>query len=140
MMQHRIYATPDSRASCPPSSSPCPHVGCRHNTFLDVDADGRLHILDRVPVTDPRRGSGCSLWEEHSEEGLAARWGMTRRQIGEIEDAALGKVRARLSKAARAAFDRLIEARRREDEASQDGDGSASDDQDEALDAGSDGG
>lgn len=137
--KHRAYATPERRSDCPPPSSPCPHVGCRHNTFLDVGADGRLHILDRVPVLDPRRGSGCALWEEHSQQGLADRWGVARSEIWRIEDAALAKVLAALSQDAARALMRLVAHRRRlEDGEEANGDSGASDTQDAPLDAGAD--
>jgi hypothetical protein len=118
----RVYRTPETRADCPPPSSPCPHVGCRFNTYLDVGADGTLTILDRVPPSDPRRGSGCALWEEDTETGLAERWGTSRRAIRELEDAALSKLRAALNEGHYAALLRLVEARRQQEETHEDAD------------------
>ena len=113
----RTYKTPLTRGDCPqPEDGPCPHVGCRHNTYLDVGADGSLTILDRVPPGDRRRGSGCSLTESEPEKGLAERWGTTPRAIREIEASALRKLRALLDDRAWAALSRAVEARRAAEE------------------------
>ena len=112
---------PTTHKDCPPPTSPCPHVGCRHNTYLDV-AGRTVNIADRFTPTDPRRGTGCALrmgpmsWAEIGE-----RWGLNPWQVRRIEARALRKVGAAIGKDRAAAWLALLNSTRTESEGGEDG-------------------
>lgn len=87
--------TPATRAECP-TVRPCPHVGCRHNNYLEVTEVGTLKKPDYEPWEQPA-SSSCAL---DSRGGMtlgevAKVFGMTSERVRQIENAALAKLRAR---------------------------------------------
>lgn len=91
---------PRTRAECTNGPRPCPWVGCRMNTYLDVDRrTGRVALSrpgepDEVPADtscalDLAERGGMSL----SEVGDVL--GVVRERVRQIEEEALTKVRLR---------------------------------------------
>lgn len=70
------YNTPKTYDDCPPPTEACPHVGCRHNTYLDVSF-GKIHINARLPPGSIELAPCCSL--RYAERG-----GMAFSEIAEI--------------------------------------------------------
>lgn len=94
---------PKVRGDCEGGDRPCPFVGCRHHTFLDVSRDGSLKFNhgDREPEDVPAEVS-CSL-------DVADRGGVTLEQVGgvlnvtrermrQLEEKAIDSLKARVFK------------------------------------------
>ena len=95
----RAYQTPTTYADCPPPSVACPHVGCRHNTYLDIQRGG-VRINAALPPGSPELAPCCAL--RYAERGplpyeeIAAILNIHWRGVQAVEEAALAKVKAAL--------------------------------------------
>lgn len=92
---------PKTRGDCEGGDRPCPFVGCRHHTFLDVGRDGSLKFNhgDKPPEEVSAEAS-CSL-------DVADRGGVTLEQVGgvlnvtrermrQLEEKAIDSLRAKV--------------------------------------------
>ena len=91
---------PRTRGDCVDGPRPCPWVGCRHNTFLDVSAkSGALtlnHGLEPDEV-DPRLSCALDVAERGGAgvELIGGAMGFTRERARQIEEKALRKIQRR---------------------------------------------
>jgi hypothetical protein len=96
---------PRSRAECEHMERPCPWVGCRWHTFLDVNpSTGTITLnfpdvdpgnLDRLPYTcalDVAEHGGAML------EDVGAVLNLTRERVRQIEAGALARIRGRMAR------------------------------------------
>lgn len=91
---------PKKREDCKNIPRPCPFVGCRHNTFIDINqSSGRLKILfDECEDPTDMSVSNCVLdiVEKNGSmtlEDVGAYMNVTRERVRQIGDAALRKIR-----------------------------------------------
>jgi hypothetical protein len=88
---------PRRRADCRSVERPCPFVGCRHHLFLDVTGNGSIkyNFPDLQPEELPET---CSL--DIADAGGKPLWrvgelmNMTRERIRQVEEEAVGRLRA----------------------------------------------
>lgn len=82
---------PATRADCP-TIRPCPHVRCRHNTYLDVTENGSLSVPRHEPWDHPAAWS-CVLDSRGATlEEVGEVLGVTRERVRQIEVLALAKL------------------------------------------------
>lgn len=99
MSDHRAYETPATYGDCPPEDEACPHVGCRHNTYLDIQR-GKVRVNSPLPPGHPDLAPCCAL--RYAERGgmqleeVADVLRLTHRGIQEIERAAFRKFKRAL--------------------------------------------
>lgn len=100
--KQRAYNTPTTYADCPPPETACPHVGCRHNTYLDIQR-GHVRVNARLPPGDPALAPCCSL--RYADDGgmpyeaIGEVMGLHWRGVQGIEESALAKIKARWGEA-----------------------------------------
>lgn len=89
---------PRRRADCAGVPRPCPFVGCRYNTFLDVRADGRLvRLRGKNGPLSVNPATSCAL--DIAEAGprqvtdIANLLGVTTPRISQIIDRASQRLR-----------------------------------------------
>jgi hypothetical protein len=68
---------PRTRADCASVPRPCPWVGCRFNTFLDVDDDGRIRFNGEGDPDERDPRFSCAL--DVADEG-----GASLRDVGDL--------------------------------------------------------
>jgi hypothetical protein len=87
---------PRTRGECP-DVRPCPWVGCRYNTYLEVSTHGSLTLFDpgRQPW-DVSPATSCALDVAErggvTPEDVGAIFGMSRERIRQIEQGALAQL------------------------------------------------
>lgn len=94
-----VHDRPKTRADCSGVPRPCPYVGCKYNTYLEVKKNGS--ILFRKPGLEPDEvdplnscvldiidRSGSVSCEEAGEA-----LGVTRHQVASVEMDVLGRLR-----------------------------------------------
>lgn len=88
---------PRRRADCAGVPRPCPYVGCRYNTFLDVRADGRLVRLRGKSgplAVNPATSCALDIAEApRSVTEIADLLGVTKGMISRIVDRASQRLR-----------------------------------------------
>lgn len=98
----RLYQTPRTYADCPPESQACPHVGCRHNTYLDIQR-GKVRVNARRPPGHPDLAPCCSLRYaaagDMPYEAIGEVMGLHWRGVQAIEQTALAKIKAMFGEA-----------------------------------------
>lgn len=79
-------ARPRSREECKMMSRPCPHVGCRHHLYLDVNME-----TGSIKVNFPH----LEVWElkETCSLDVADRGGVTLEEVGEIMNLTRERIR-----------------------------------------------
>lgn len=90
---------PKTRGECEGGPRPCPLVGCRHHTAVDVSDSGSLKL--NHPDTEVEQlGASCSLDVADAGPATLEQVGqvlnVTRERARQIETSALQKVRAKL--------------------------------------------
>jgi hypothetical protein len=101
---------PITRGECVNGPRPCPHVGCRHHLYLDVQHGGNIRIAFRDREPDEMEYS-CSL--DVADGGvrildeMATVLGVTRERTRQIFERALVKMRAALERQGITAEDML---------------------------------
>jgi hypothetical protein len=93
-------ARPKTRGDCEGGERPCPFVGCRHHTLVDVSKQGSLKLLR--PDVDPADAvASCSLDIADAGaitlEKVAAVMNVTRERARQIEEMALTNAAAALA-------------------------------------------
>lgn len=96
-----IQVRPRTRASCASVPRPCPFVGCRHNSFLEVNERGQVRTVVGRPGLQPWEvpaSSSCVLDlvdepREWSRAEAARHLGCTPEAVRLAEHRALGKLR-----------------------------------------------
>lgn len=91
---------PETRADCKNVPRPCPFVGCRHNTFIDINSSSKRLKIIFNQCEDPSEMeiSNCVLdiVEKHGPmtlEDVGTYMNVTRERVRQIGDAALRKTR-----------------------------------------------
>ncbi len=88
---------PRVRRDCFDIPRPCPYVGCRHNTYLEVQSDGKLRLPAFEPE-DAKPETSCSLDVaedgEHKLTEVAEVLGMTHIRAKQICSQAMMKLAA----------------------------------------------
>lgn len=93
---------PRTRGDCEGLPRPCPFVGCRYNTFLDVDVRGKIRVAPRRrrlgPLGAPAETS-CSLDVAHAASSnrheTAEAMGLGYEAVRQIEVEAIAELRRR---------------------------------------------
>lgn len=88
-------ALPRTRAECP-TERPCPHVGCRHHLFLEVNKTGSVRFNHPdLEVWDLQESCALDVAERGGEtmEAVGEVLGVTRERVRQIEIAALARLR-----------------------------------------------
>lgn len=95
---------PAARRECERAVRPCPWVGCRHHTWLEVGRSGNLrYALPDVEPWDLRYSCSLDLADAgHEGDGMtldavAQVLNLTRERVRQIEVVALEKMRAGLA-------------------------------------------
>ena len=92
-MRHK---RPRVRGDCASVPRPCPYVGCRYNTFLDLTPGGKIRRNWNSPEEVPAE---CSCALDVAERGshvysyIARCMNCTRQRVQQIEDKALAHAR-----------------------------------------------
>lgn len=97
------FKRPTTRGSCEGGQRPCPLVGCRHNTYLEVTNGGRsirVNYGQRGPEDVPPESScALDLVDERPDgmtlEEVAVVLGCTRERVRQVEEDALVKLTKR---------------------------------------------
>ncbi len=101
---------PLTRAGCADLPRPCPHVGCRHHLYLDVQAGGNLRLAFAEKEPEELEYS-CSL--DIADGGarildeMAGVLGVTRERTRQIFERAVKKMRANMEQAGITAEDAI---------------------------------
>jgi hypothetical protein len=87
---------PQTRGDCATVQRPCVYVGCKHNLFLDVKADGRTIVLN-FPGKEPEDMThSCALdvadGGGETLNSVARTMGVSKQAIQQCEDRALVKM------------------------------------------------
>lgn len=98
VLEDDLPARPRTRADCASVPRPCPFVGCRHNTFLDVNGVGeiRLNAGDKEPdEVDPALSCALDVADTGgaSLHDVGALLGFTRERARQIQGQALDRAR-----------------------------------------------
>lgn len=91
------YWRPKTRKDCAAVVRPCPYVGCKYNTYLDVRESGSIIFTnpDKEPW-DIEPDKSCILDQvddEHTLEEIGDVFNVTRERIRQIEVRILNKIK-----------------------------------------------
>jgi len=96
---------PKTRGDCFGGERPCPFVGCRYHTYLDITPAGSL-VINRPDVDVAELKASCSLdiadAGPQTLEATGAVMNVTRERMRQLEAATLEKVRVRFAGSCRA--------------------------------------
>lgn len=85
---------PRTRGECP-EVRPCPLIGCRHNLWCDVKANGRVTVRDRdLEPWDAEDSCALDLAElgGMTLDEVGAVMSITRERVRQLEQSALAKI------------------------------------------------